>query len=99
MVAYVFFRRDIAIPHLDALKEEASRRAEYFGLKELDWWCETVADCERRWIAAEIEVTRTAKYHGDDIVFVFAKGDKGRDAAMIFIFNCKLPCWSNWPES
>src|SRR5262249_61151633 len=78
MVAYVFLPKEAASPHLEALKEEASGLAENFGLKERDWWCETVADCACRWIAAGGEVTRTAKYRGDDIVFAFAKSEKGR---------------------
>jgi hypothetical protein len=78
MVAYVFLPKEAASPHLEALKEEASGLAENFGLKERDWWCETVADCACRWIAAGGEVTRTAKYRGNDIVFAFAKSEKGR---------------------
>ena len=78
MVAYVFFRKEVAIPRLEVLKEEARRQAERCNLKEQEWWW----DCR-----------------DDDIVFVFAKGDKGRHAANIFIFNCKLPCRADWSES
>ena len=38
MVAYVFFPKEVAITHLEALKEEASRLAERFGLNEQEWW-------------------------------------------------------------
>jgi hypothetical protein len=36
------------------------------------------------------------EYRGDEIVFAFAKLDKGRDAAVIFAFNSKLPCRGDW---
>jgi hypothetical protein len=70
MVAHVFFRKEVAQPRLEALKEEAGIQAENYGLKDLDWWWE---------------------YRGDDIVFVFARGDKGIDAAHRFYLNCKYP--------
>jgi hypothetical protein len=39
VVARVFFRRKVAIPHLDALKNEAGRQADNFGLTEQErWW-------------------------------------------------------------
>jgi hypothetical protein len=100
MVAYVFLPKEAAGPHLEALKEEASGLAENFGLKERDWWCETVADCACRWIAAGGEVTRTAKYRGDDIVFAFAKSEKGRPGAVAFVFKCVqlgIPHRGEWP--
>jgi hypothetical protein len=69
-MASVFFKKKVAKPRLEAMKEDASFLAERCGLKEQDWWHEC---------------------RGDEIVFVFAKGDKGgRDAANIFAFNWKL---------
>src|SRR4051794_3601609 len=103
MVAYVFFRKEVAKPRFEALKDDAAVTAENFGLKELDWWCETVAEWSRRWIDAGREVTRTPKYRGDDIVFVFTRGDKGRNAAHAFQTKCGffqgIPCRGLWSES
>jgi hypothetical protein len=38
MVGYVFFPKEVAITHLEALKKEASRLAEKLGLNEQEWW-------------------------------------------------------------
>jgi hypothetical protein len=39
MAAYVFVRKDAAIPRLKELREAASRQAEGFGLNEQErWW-------------------------------------------------------------
>jgi len=37
-MAYVFFRREVAEPRLEALREVASRLAKRFGLSEQEWW-------------------------------------------------------------
>ena len=78
MVAYVFFRREVAIPCYEAMKEEASRQAYNHGLsvdRDL-WW---------------------GDYGGDEIFFAFAKGEKGIEAARIFLFNFKhLVCRVDW---
>jgi hypothetical protein len=99
MVAYVFFRREVAIPRFEALKEKASRWAENFGLKEQDWWSETVANCVRRWIVAGHEVPRTPKSRGDDITFAFAKAEKGCDAAHMFVVECSFRGIRGWIRS
>jgi len=38
MVAYVFFWKEVAIPRLEPLREDASRQAKRFGLNEQEWW-------------------------------------------------------------
>src|SRR5262245_43571532 len=38
-------------------------------------------------------------YRGDEIVFAFAKMERGRAAGNIFVFNSKLPCRADWSES
>ena len=71
MVAYVYvvFRKEDAEPHLDALTEEASRRAKQCGLNlDEQWW----------------------NYRGDNIVFGFLEGNKGRSAANGFWAWCIL---------